>query len=87
MSIKDGNSRLLESIQISKHGKLMSYEKKSQVAPVLFKICVHSTKMIGSYAILKTIGHGSTCKVKLAVDTETGQTCAIKIINSEIKLE
>ena len=43
--------------------------------------------MIGSYAIMKTIGHGSTCKVKLAVDTENGQMCAIKIIKSGIDVK
>lgn len=43
--------------------------------------------MIGKYAILKTIGHGSTAKVKLAIDTETGVRCAIKIMNSDLTLK
>lgn len=84
VSIRDRRSRLLESILIDAAGKIVNYEKNSVVAPILFKICVHNTKTIGCYAILKTIGHGSTCKVKLAINVETGESCAIKIINSNV---
>ena len=36
---------------------------------------------IGKYEILKTLGSGGSCKVKLAVDTETGESVAIKMLN------
>ncbi|KAI8349419.1 kinase-like domain-containing protein [Blakeslea trispora] len=37
-------------------------------------------KMLGDYAILSTIGHGSTGKVKLGIHQRTGKKVAIKII-------
>lgn len=46
-----------------------------------------SKKSIGKYAILKTIGYGGTCKVKMAIDTETGNKVAIKVMNEGIDLK
>ena len=37
----------------------------------------------GKYALLKTIGNGSTCKIKLAKEIETGFKFAIKILKNE----
>ena len=42
------------------------------------------TKTIGKYNILRTLGKGASCKVKLALDTETGRNVAIKIINDNM---
>ena len=41
-------------------------------------------KHIGKYLILRTLGTGGTCKVKLGSDMETGQHVAIKIIKSDL---
>ena len=41
-------------------------------------------KHIGKYLILRTLGTGGTCKVKLGRDMETGQHVAIKIIKSNL---
>jgi len=39
---------------------------------------------IGKYDILRTLGSGASCKVKMALDTETGRKVAIKIINDNL---
>ena len=49
------------------------------------KYCLQSSKQIGKYAILKTIGHGATCKVKMAFDLDTGQRVAMKVMNEDIE--
>jgi serine/threonine protein kinase len=36
---------------------------------------------IGKYTVMRTLGKGASCKVKLALDKETGRKYAIKIIN------
>jgi 5'-AMP-activated protein kinase catalytic alpha subunit len=36
---------------------------------------------IGKYRVGRTIGEGSFAKVKLAVDTDTGGTVAVKVID------
>lgn len=36
---------------------------------------------LGKYEILKTLGSGGSCKVKLAIDTTTGEKVAIKMLN------
>lgn len=36
---------------------------------------------LSKYTILKTVGSGASCKVKLGYITETKQEVAIKIIN------
>lgn len=38
-------------------------------------------KTIGKYEIIRTLGSGASCKVKLALDTSTGRKVAIKILN------
>ena len=35
---------------------------------------------LGKYQILRTLGSGASCKVKLGLDTESGRKVAIKII-------
>jgi len=39
---------------------------------------------IGRFKIGRTLGSGASCKVKLAVDTETGRKVAIKILNGDM---
>ena len=39
---------------------------------------------IGKYEVLKTLGYGGSCKVKLAVDTETGESVAIKMLKQNL---
>ena len=39
---------------------------------------------IGKYEIIRTIGSGSSCKVKLGLDTETGRKVAVKILLDNI---
>ena len=39
---------------------------------------------IGKIQILRTIGSGSSCKVKLGLDTETGRKVAVKILLDDI---
>ena len=36
------------------------------------------------WRVLRTLGSGASCKVKLGEDQETGQKVAIKIMNSEL---
>ena len=47
---------------------------------------VYSFRQIGSYKIIKTLGRGSTGKVKLAINLETDELAAIKIIPRKISL-
>ena len=42
---------------------------------------------IGHYSIIKTIGYGTSCKVKLAVNNNTGSKVALKILNNNISNE
>jgi len=35
---------------------------------------------IGKIQILRTLGSGSSCKVKLGLDTETGRKVAVKVL-------
>lgn len=39
---------------------------------------------LGRFDILRTLGTGASCKVKLAMDTETGRKVAVKIMNDNI---
>ena len=39
---------------------------------------------IGRFEIIRTLGTGASCKVKLALDTESGRKVAIKIINDNM---
>lgn len=46
---------------------------------------MHSGKYIGRYRILKTLGTGASCKVKLAEDTLNGnKRVAVKIMNQNV---
>ena len=46
---------------------------------------MQSGKFIGQYRILKTLGTGASCKVKLAEDTLNGnKRVAVKIMNENI---
>ncbi len=42
------------------------------------------TKRIGKYEILRTLGSGASCKVKLGLDTESGRKVAIKIMSDNM---
>lgn len=42
------------------------------------------TGQIGKYVLIKTLGEGATCKVKLAQNQETGEKVALKIIKKNI---
>lgn len=42
------------------------------------------SKTIGRFKILRTLGTGASCKVKLGLDTETGRKVAVKIINDNM---
>lgn len=46
-----------------------------------------STKKIGKYKILRTLGYGGTCKVKLGIDSETGAKVAIKLLKDGLNLD
>ena len=49
---------------------------------------MQSTKTLGKYNILKTIGNGGSCKVKLAEDTSNNnKKVAIKIMNDNMGAE
>lgn len=39
---------------------------------------------IGKYKILRTLGKGASCKVKLGLDVESGRKVAVKIINDNM---
>ena len=36
---------------------------------------------LGKYTVLKNLGSGGSCKVRLAKNTENGQMVALKILN------
>eukprot|EP00301_Raphidiophrys_heterophryoidea_P005558 c12322_g1_i1.p1 GENE.c12322_g1_i1~~c12322_g1_i1.p1 ORF type:complete len:467 (+),score=145.02 c12322_g1_i1:55-1455(+) len=42
-----------------------------------------SSKVVGKYRLERTIGSGSYAKVKYAVDTETGEAVAVKVIEKD----
>ena len=42
------------------------------------------TGTLGKYTLLRTLGKGASCKVKLAHDPETGRKVAIKIMNDNM---
>ena len=46
---------------------------------------MQSQGKIGVYEIIKTIGTGASCKVKLGIDTCSGRKVAIKIINDNME--
>ena len=39
---------------------------------------------IGKYQVLRTLGTGGSCKVKLGFNTESGEKVAIKIMNKNM---
>lgn len=39
---------------------------------------------IGKFQVLRTLGSGASCKVKLGIDTSTGRKVAIKIMNGDM---
>ena len=39
---------------------------------------------LGNYNILRQLGKGASCKVKLALDTTTGRKVAVKIMNDNM---
>jgi len=41
-----------------------------------------SKRFIGNYEVLKTLGEGSSCKVKLGAHTETGKAVALKLVKT-----
>ena len=43
-----------------------------------------SQKKIGKYTIMRTLGSGVSCKVKLGLDTSTGKKVAVKIMNDDL---
>jgi len=36
------------------------------------------------YQLIRTLGHGASCKAKLGLDTETGQKVAIKVMKDNM---
>lgn len=42
------------------------------------------SKSIGRFEILRTLGTGASCKVKLGLDRDTGRKVAVKIINDNM---
>jgi serine/threonine protein kinase len=40
---------------------------------------------IGVFEIIKTIGTGASCKVKLGIDTRTNKKVAIKVIKNDME--
>ena len=42
---------------------------------------------LGKYQVGKTIGEGTFAKVKVASNTETGQTVAVKILDKKMVIE
>ena len=41
-------------------------------------------KSLGKYKVLKTLGSGGTCKVKLGYDVENNRKVALKILKSDL---
>ena len=48
------------------------------------KMQASSQKKIGKYTIMRTLGTGGSCKVKLGLDTSTGKKVAVKIMNDDL---
>lgn len=45
---------------------------------------MQGNKTLGNYTILKTLGSGGTCKVKLAYDPVNQKKVAIKILKNDL---
>ena len=45
---------------------------------------MQNQKRLGKYQILRTLGSGGSCKVKLGFNPETGEKVAIKIMSTEL---
>ena len=41
---------------------------------------------LGNYKVIRTLGEGSTCKVKLGQNMNSGKYYALKILNPEYKI-
>ena len=41
-------------------------------------------KSLGKYKVLKTLGSGGTCKVKLGYDVDNNRKVALKILKSDL---
>ena len=41
-------------------------------------------KSLGKYRVLKTLGSGGTCKVKLGFDVENNRKVALKILKTDL---
>lgn len=39
---------------------------------------------LGKYQVLRTLGSGASCKVKMGLDTDSGRKVAIKIMNDNM---
>ena len=39
---------------------------------------------LGKYEVLRTLGSGASCKVKMGMDSESGKKVAIKIMNDNM---
>jgi serine/threonine protein kinase len=48
------------------------------------KSYMQNQKRLGKYQILRTLGSGGSCKVKLGFNPETGEKVAIKIMSTEL---
>jgi hypothetical protein len=51
---------------------------------IYLKMHVSTQKRIGKYTIMRTLGSGGSCKVKLGLDTSTGKKVAVKIMNDDL---
>lgn len=40
--------------------------------------------ILGKYQILRTLGSGGSCKVKLGINMNTGEKVAVKIMSSQL---
>ena len=45
---------------------------------------MQNQKKLGKYQVLRTLGSGGSCKVKLGYNPETGEKVAIKMMNSDL---
>jgi len=50
----------------------------------LLKIQTKMPGKIGKYEVIRTLGSGASCKVKLGLDTETNERVAIKIMKDNM---
>ena len=46
---------------------------------------MQNQKRLGKYQILRTLGSGGSCKVKLGIDTRNGKKVAIKVIKNDME--